>query len=96
MEWLKQFVRLFGFKNAQVESLHEWNKDGFKIRVWRSNPSLEAALGENAADIEAHVMRSRFATIEEVIRDVRKFKRVACVAVVDPAGNGVSFYPDWH
>lgn len=96
MEWLKQFVRLFGFKNAQVESLHEWNKDGFKIRVWRTNADLDAALKEDAADIEALIMRSRFGSLGEIIRAVRIMPRVACVAVVDSTGNGVSFYPDWH
>jgi len=27
---------------------------------------------------------------------LRDCDRVACVAVVDSAGNGVSYYPDWH
>ena len=96
MEWLKQLFRLFGVKNPQVESLHEWNKDGFKIRIWRMNGNLDLALIERAEDVEALIMRSRFASMNEVIRALRECDRVACVAVVDSAGNGVRYYPDWH
>lgn len=96
MEWLKQFVRLFGFKNAQVESLHEWNIPGYKVRVWRTQPSITEATLEECTDIDAILKTGRFELPNDILGALKKCKRIACVAIVDSAGNGVSYYPDWH
>lgn len=98
MEWLKQFARLFGWRNKQFESLHEWNQDGWKIRVWRTNASLTEAYGESCRDIEMEL--SWCPDVGRNVRDLHAklmaMPRVACVAIVDANGNGVSAYPDWH
>jgi hypothetical protein len=76
----------------------EWNRGHLKIRVWRTEPSLGDAY---TAD---------FVTITNVIdafgpsgghpialhAALMALPRVACVAIVDANGNGVSAYPDWH
>lgn len=98
MEWLKQFARLFGWKNRQYESLYEWNVGETKIRVWRTADSLEQA-GDLADRIEISTIIENFrhAPQSKVMQaTIMKLPRVACVAIVDATGNGVSAYPDWH
>jgi len=99
MEIVKQVARLFGWKNQQFESLHEWNKDGFKIRVWRTCSSMEAASFERCADISKFLdlaCANGNWFVSDVHAKLMAMPRVACVAIVDANGNGVSAYPDWH
>lgn len=97
MEWLKQFARLFGWKNRQFESLHEWNRGPWKIRVWRTERSLGEAYTNGVSRIEEII-----ATFDPGHKPVHlhaalmEIPGVACVAIVDERGNGVSVYPDWH
>jgi len=44
MEWLKQFARLFGWRNRQYECLTETNVGGLKVRVWLSCKTLADAV----------------------------------------------------
>lgn len=98
MEWLKQFARLFGWRNRQYESLHEWNERGLKIRVWRAHPSIAEASAHEALDLEEAVYDFRTNGLApDWLQDrLMRYPRVACVAIVDANGNGVSAYPDWH
>ena len=97
MEWLKQFARLFGWRNRQYESLHEWNRGPWKIRVWRTERSLGDAYNNGTQRIEAIV--AEFDPSHKPIslhERLMALPNVACVAIVDANGNGVSAYPDWH
>lgn len=97
MEWLKQFARLFGWKNRQFESLHEWNRGPWKIRVWRTERSLGDAYTNGTQAIEAVI--DRFDPQHKPVQlheELMRLADVACVAIVDANGNGVSAYPDWH
>lgn len=97
MEILRQAARLVGHKNKQFESLREWTKNGWKIRIWRTEPSLGHACtvppDDLTAAIEAFEPGMKLRQMHEVLM---RMPRVACVAIVDEQGNGVSSYPDWH
>jgi hypothetical protein len=98
MEIVKQVARLFGWKNAQFESLWERNVGEVKIRVWRASSSLEQAGDpKDRADIDAVIDNFEHAPTSKIMqRTLMALPRVACVAIVDANGNGVSAYPDWH
>lgn len=97
MEIIRQAARLFGHKNRQYETLTELNAGGFKVRIWRSAKSLEAAKAFDHAKLQEHMQQ----VASGLPRDqwemaLMRFPNVACVAIVDANGNGVSSYPDWH
>lgn len=99
MEILRQAARLVGFKNRQYETLTEINfqgEGGAKIRIWRSAKSIKAAQAFDHAAMQAQ-MREIVETLssESWIAELMKLPNVACVAIVDGQGNGVSGYPDW-
>lgn len=97
MEWLKQFARLFGWKNRQYETLTEANVRGLKVRVWATQASLQGALSfdhERLADKISAVAEHQPAS--KLHEEIMRWPGVACVAIVDANGNGVSAYPDWH
>ena len=97
MEIVKQVARLFGWKNAQYESLHEWNRGPWKIRVWRTESDLEGAYTTSASELWRVI--STFSEDDgprRLHKALMSLPRVACVAIVDANGNGVSAYPDWH
>lgn len=98
MEWLKQFARLFGWKNAQFETLTEINVSGMKIRIWGSHTTLDAALSFDHEDFSRRIelLASDYTSREKLYRRLMQIKNVACVAIVNDRGNGVSVYPDWH
>lgn len=97
MEFLRQFARLFGWKNRQIETLTEVQHDGYKVRIWRISSSLEEAQAFDHDNFKGVVERicenslpSRWMT------HLCSLPKIACVAIVDSTGNGVSVYPDWH
>lgn len=97
MEILRQAARLAGLKNRQYETLTEQNAAGFKIRIWRTAKSLNAAKAFDHAQMKEHI--SQIAA--SLPRDqweaaIMRLPAVACVAIVDEQGNGISSYPDWH
>lgn len=96
MEILKQFARLFGYKNRQFETLTEINVDGAKIRIWREASSLEEAqtFDHDALMIQMHNVCTLFPP-RYWTAQLMKMPRVACVAIVNAKGNGVSAYPNW-
>jgi hypothetical protein len=96
MEILKQAARLVGFKNRQYETLTEITSGLWKIRIWRQAKSIEAA---DAFDHDKFkgLMR-QIATTQprsSWTASLMKLPHVACVAIVDQNGDGVSAYPDW-
>jgi hypothetical protein len=64
------------------------------IRVWREEPQL-------AKGPDQEVRQMIFDTIEEtknvltLFERLGKLPRVAAIEILDPAGNGGLFYPDW-
>ena len=97
MEVIRQIGRLFGYKNRQYETLTEVNTQGWKVRIWREAKSLEEAEQFDHASLQARML----AICETLDRkawhaDLMKLPKVACVAIVDAQGNGVSGYPDWY
>ena len=96
-EILRQAARLAGVKNPQFESLTELNHHGYKIRIWRTAKTLEAAQTFDHASLQ-YVMRDAIVatlTPDDWFTALMKLPNVACVAIVDPNGNGASAYPDW-
>ena len=98
MEWLKQFARLFGWKNKQYEALLEFNEGGYKVRLWITQPTLDQAINPVVTNIHG-IIRSSFAAnrpVRELFVNLMDLPDVACVAIVNDKGNGASAYPDWH
>lgn len=96
MEILRQAARLVGHKNKQFETLTEENANGFKIRIWRTAKTLEAAKAFDHAQMKDHIRQ----IAGSLPRDkweaaLMRLPHIACVAIVDADGNGVSSYPDW-
>jgi hypothetical protein len=100
MEWLRQFARLFGWKNAQVETLTEWTIGQWRVRVWRTQPSIYAAFEADNRDLRAStnaiVCGRDGPTAAQIVAALAALPRIACIAIVDADGNGISVYPDWH
>ena len=97
MEWLKQFARLFGWKNRQYETLTEANVAGLKLRIWSTSPTLQAAEAFDHAALKSQMERLAAEWHPSKLHgELMKLPNVACVAIVDGNGNGVSGYPDWH
>ena len=96
MELLRQAARLVGIKNRQYETLTEITSSGQKVRVWRTAPSLQDAAGFDHRAL-SDKMQTICATIDKVHwqAELMKLPHVACVAIVDSNGNGISSYPDW-
>ena len=96
MEILRQAARLAGVKNPQFESLTELNHEGWKIRIWREAKTLEAAKTFNHAALQESMrMVVGSKAPDDWFAALMKLPNVACVAIVDPNGNGTSAYPDW-
>ena len=97
MEWLRQFARLFGYKNRQYETLTEVECDGHKIRIWRTAPTLLHAQDFDHTTFALSVMEfAEDHNPSEWHYELMRLPHVACVAIVDSHGNGVSAYGDWH
>lgn len=96
MEILKQAARLFGYKNKQFETLTEFMIGGAKVRIWRQAKTLEAACAFPHEDYRNAVISVvNHAPMDAWISEIMKLPSVACVAIVDAKGNGISAYPDW-
>lgn len=95
-EILRQAARLIGFKNKQYEALTEINAAGMKLRIWSACKSLEAAKTFDHPTLQEK-MRKVAASIpaDQWTQTLMALPNVACVAIVNSEGNGVSAYPDW-
>lgn len=89
-------ARLFGYRNEQFESLTEYYDNGVRVRIWRSERSLEAAAAPDTRDLEDAWANTPQTDIVILARAIGSKPRVSCVAIVDRDGNGISYYPDWH
>ena len=96
MEVLRQFARLAGHKNKQFETLTEDNAAGFKVRIWRAAKTLEEAKAFDHGTLREH-MRQITGSLprDKWEAALMRLPSVACVAIVDGEGNGISSYPDW-
>lgn len=97
MEILRQLARLVGHKNRQYETLTEVNVQGYKVRIWRQARTLEQAkrfdhfaYAEHMANVCSQLKPEEWSAM------LMKLPDVACVAIVNAQGNGVSAYPDWY
>lgn len=95
MEIFRQLARPFGFRNRQFETLTEINLDGRKVRIWRTARNPKTAAGFDHADFRAQMFAACTGPEADWLGRLMKLPNVACVAIVDPAGCGVSAYPDW-
>jgi len=96
MEILRQAARLFGIKNRQYETLSEVNAGGWKVRIWRTAGSLKAAQAFDQGAMQASMLGIVETLAPEFwAKELMKLPGVACVAIVDARGNGISAYPDW-
>ena len=95
-EILRQAARLAGVKNPQFESLTELNHAGWKIRIWRTAKTLDDARAFDHASMQAAMLETIMPIApDQWFKALMKLPSVACVAIVDPSGNGASAYPDW-
>ena len=99
MEILRQAARLFGIKNRQYETLTEVSVHGeetLKVRVWRTAKTLDAAKTFDHSAFKAKMHETIDAlSVEAWQAALMKLPAVACVAIVNADGDGVSSYPDW-
>ena len=96
MEVLRQVARLFGRKNKQFETLTEENANGFKVRIWRAAKTLDEAKAFDHGALREHMRQiTQSLPREKWEAALTTLPAVACVAIVDAEGNGVSSYPDW-
>lgn len=96
MEWLRQLFRLFGRKNPQFESLTEFVGNGLKVRVWRTEANICEAAAPDRNDLCDVWLKNIQRPVVVIANEFGALPRVACIAIVDDNGNGVSYYPDWH
>jgi len=97
MELLRQAARMIGLKNRQYETLTEITAQNHKVRIWRVAKSLKAAEDFNHGILSEQMMNI-CTTVDSKhwFEELMKLPNVACIAIVDKHGNGVSAYPDWH
>ena len=96
MEIIKQFMRLFGRRNPQYESLTEYNTDKLKVRIWRTEATLFDASVPDRSELLSVWRSVAERPVVIIANELGACDRVACVAIVDADGNGMSYYPDWH
>lgn len=96
-EILRQIARLFGQKNPQYETLTEIVTGVNKIRIWKTHKNLEATTQFNHQNFSKQVrLITDMHPVETWPILLMQIPNVACVAIVNTEGNGVSIYPDWH
>jgi len=96
-EIFRQIARLFGQKNPQYETLTEIVTNVNKIRIWRIAKNLEAATKFNHQNFSKQVqLITDMHPVETWPILLMQIPGVACIAIVNTEGNGVSIYPDWH
>lgn len=96
MEILRQVARLAGRKNRQYETLTEENANGFKVRIWRAARTLDEAKAFDHNAMRQHMRKiTQSLPREKWETALMALPAVACVAIVDREGDGVSVYPDW-
>lgn len=100
MEILRQAARLFGRKNPQYETLTEVTFNGeatLKVRVWRAAKTLDEAKAFDHGRLKGHIgaVINNY-PVEKWQGVLMQLPNVACVAIVNASGDGVSSYPDWH
>lgn len=86
-------------KNREYENLVEVNLGSLKIRVWVTQPSLEAAAATNLHDLQLRINAAVrgcltcFAAMAEAIE--REIPAASAIAITLPDGCGITLYPDW-
>ena len=98
MEIFRQFVRLFGWKNKQDESLRKYQIGPYEVRVWRRTKSPQESWDDQREDIKHVIRRCADApsiSAPDIAYVISTLPDIACVAITDQAGNGLSHYPDW-
>lgn len=97
MEILRQAARLFGRRNPQYETLTEVATASGKVRIWRTVKTLDEATQFDHRAFKAQVRAvTDMSAFPEWQRMLMRLPNVACVAIVNADGDGVSSYPDWH
>ena len=95
-EILRQAARLAGVKNPQFESLTEINWLEHKVRIWRTAKTLDDAKAFDHVAMQTAMLEAIIAlSPNDWFAALMKLPNVACIAIVDPNGNGASAYPDW-
>lgn len=109
MEILKQIARLFGRRNPQFESLTEFvayddpvsmadteRRIKLRVRIWRTETNICEAAVPDRRDLNDMWRACAARPVVVIANEFGSMDRVACVAIVDAQGNGLSYYPDWH
>jgi hypothetical protein len=100
MEILRQAARVFGRKNPQYETLTEVTYNGeatLKVRIWCAVKTLDEAAKFDHRRLKAHIRAvTDNYSVEKWQGVLMRLPNVACVAIVNADGDGVSSYPDWH
>jgi len=79
--------------NRQYESLTEIQTRIGRVRVWRSEASLGAAIRPDNRDIHSACLDPQDAL--SVMLELEALPRVSAIQITDENGNGVALYPDW-
>lgn len=95
MNWIK---RLFGWKNRQYETITQVQVGALQFRIWSTVASLEEAIVFDHTALATKItdIATRRDDRKLMLAAMMRLPKTACVAVVDPQGNGGSFYADWH
>jgi len=79
------------FRNPVYESMTRVAIDGYTVRVWREEKSWRYG-----PDLEVvNAINAGYISMDEMIHQIGSLPRVAAVEILDKAGNGSLFYPDW-
>jgi hypothetical protein len=80
--------------NRVYESMTRFFKEGYTVRVWRSEESLKPAPTD---DIKwALALAPIDSEPADLVAIVEALPRVVAVEVLDDDGNGILLYPDWN
>ncbi|NBW07942.1 MAG: hypothetical protein EBR82_07940 [Caulobacteraceae bacterium] len=83
-------------KNREFETLTEAPLPGDgKVRVWRTQSSLEAACAAKNEDVIDVIWRHADAPWRTLALALEEIEGVSAIAITDCAGNGITLYPDW-
>jgi hypothetical protein len=90
--------------SAAVESMTKLELCGLRIRIWRTEATIEDAV--SAANTDLNMWRDQTAgrvvtdgefqlSMLQIFRELRAFERVAAIEVVDSDGVGAVDYVTW-
>lgn len=89
--------------NPVFESMTRLQIGDFRIRVWREEATLDAAVAALNQDLHDWADEERANMVLHgdqphplaLFGTLRKFDRIAAVEIVDADGIGAVWYPDW-